>query len=102
MRGLLLGIVCLIGILVGCADQSDTDQANEINKLKKQLEQLSLEKDTLKEEKTTLELAMNEEVNKDYSMILAKDIEKYPVALYKTTKIDIDGDGEDDGEEMDF
>ena len=96
MRGLLVGIVCLIGILVGCTDQSDTDQANEINKLKKQLEQLSLEKDTLVEEKNALELAMNEEVNKDYSMILAKDIEKYPVALYKTTKIDIDGDGEDE------
>ncbi|MCM3359614.1 hypothetical protein [Psychrobacillus sp. MER TA 171] len=96
MRGFLLGIVCLIGILVGCTDQSDTDQANEINKLKKQLEQLSLEKDNLEEEKNTLELAMSEEANRDYSMILAKDIEKYPYALYKTASIDIDEDGEDE------
>lgn len=96
MRGLLLVIVCLIGILVGCTDQSDSVQTQEINELKKQLEQLTEEKDNLQEEKKELELAMNEEVNKDYSMILAKDIEKYPVALYKTTKIDIDGDGEDE------
>lgn len=51
MRGLLLVIACFIGILVGCTDQSDSDQTQEINELKKQLEQLSIEKDNLEEEK---------------------------------------------------
>src|SRR4051794_25029261 len=89
MRRLLLGIVCLVGILVGCTDQSNTDQTKDINELKEQIEQLSLEKDallnTVEEERKALELAMNQQVNNDYSMILAKDIEKYPQTLYKKT-----------------
>lgn len=105
MRKLLLGSVCLVGMLAGCTDQSNTDESNadqskEINELKKQIEQLSLEKDALlnilEEERKALELAMNEQVNNDYSMILAKDIEKYPQTLYKTTTLDMDGDGEDE------
>lgn len=51
MRVLVLVIVCLIGILVGCTDQSDSDQTQEIHELKKQLEQLTEEKDNLQEEK---------------------------------------------------
>ena len=100
MRRLLLGIVCLVGILVGCTDQSNTDQTKDINELKEQIEQLSLEKDallnTVEEERKALELAMNQQVNNDYSMILAKDIEKYPQTLYKKTTVDIDGDGEEE------
>jgi len=100
MRKLLLGIVILTCILSGCTDRSNTDQTDEINELKKQIEQISLEKDTLintiEEEKKALELAMNEQINNDYSMIVAKDIEKYPQTLYKTTTLDTDGDGEEE------
>jgi len=100
MRRLLLGIVCLVGALVGCTDQSNTDQTEDINELKEQIEQLSLEKDallnTVEEERKTLELAMNQQVNSDYSMILEKEIEKYPQTLYKKTLEDIDGDGEEE------
>ena len=100
MRRLLLVIVCLVGILVGCTNQSNTDQTKDINELKKQIEQISLEKDalltTLEEERKALELAMNQQVSNDYSMILAKDIEKYPQTLYKKTTADINGDGEEE------
>lgn len=100
MRRLLLGIVCLVGILVGCTYQSNADQTKDINKLKEQIEQLSLEKNallnTVEEERKALELAMNQQVNSDYSMILAKDIEKYPQTLYKKTTVDIDEDGEEE------
>lgn len=100
MRRPLLGIVCTVGILVGCTDQSNTDQTKDIDELKKQIEQLSLENntllDTVEEERKALELAMNEQVNSDYSMILAKEIEKYPQTLYKKTTEDIDGDGEEE------
>jgi hypothetical protein len=92
MWRLLLGIVCLVGILVGCTNQSDTDQT-----LKEQIEQLSLELNTVEEEKKALEeLAVNQQVNSDYSMMLAKDIEKYPQTLYKKTTVDIDGDDEEE------
>ncbi|WP_153009904.1 hypothetical protein [Sporosarcina koreensis] len=100
MRKLLLGSVCLIGMLSGCTDQTNADQTNEINELKKQIEQISSEKDafvnTLEEEKKALELDLNQQVNNDYSMIVAKDIEKYPQTLYKTTTLDMDGDGEEE------
>ena len=100
MRRLLLGIGCLVGILVGCTYQSNADQTKDINKLKEQIEQLSLEKNallnTVEEERKALELAMNQQVNSDYSMILAKDIEKYPQTLYKKTTVDIDEDGEEE------
>ncbi|MFC5605125.1 hypothetical protein [Sporosarcina koreensis] len=105
MRRLLLGIVCVAGILGGCtdrsnSDQSNTDQTKEINELKKRIEQISSEKEalvnTIEEEREALELAMNQQVNNDYSMIVAKDIEKYPKTLYKSTTLDLDGDGEDE------
>lgn len=100
MRKLLLGIACLVGILVGCTEQSNTDQTKDINELNKKIEQLSLEKDALlnnvEEEKKALELAMNQQVNSDYSIIPAKDIEKYPQTLYKKVTVDIDGDGEEE------
>jgi hypothetical protein len=100
MRRLLLGILCLAGILVGCTAQSNTDQTNEINDLKKQIDQMSLENDallnTIEDERKALELAMNQQVNNDYSMTLAKDIEKYPQTLYKKKTFDIDGDGEEE------
>ncbi|MCG7343715.1 hypothetical protein MHZ92_06195 [Sporosarcina sp. ACRSL] len=105
MRKLLLGSVCVVGLLSGCTDQSNanqetTDQAREINELKKQIEQISLEKDavekTLEEERIAFELAINEQVNNDYSMIVAKEIENYPQSLYKKTALDLDGDGEEE------
>ncbi|MFS0688807.1 hypothetical protein AB1K89_06155 [Sporosarcina sp. 179-K 8C2 HS] len=102
MRKLLLGSVCLVGILAGCTEKSNSnaDQTEEINELIKQIEQLSLEKEalltTVEEEREALELAMNQQVNYDYSMIQAKDIEKYPQTLYKQTALDMDGDGEDE------
>jgi hypothetical protein len=100
MRRLLLGAVCSVGIISGCTDQSNAEQTKEMSELKKQIEQISLEKDvlvnTLEEEKKALEAAMNEQVNNDYSMIVAKDIEKYPQTLYKTTTLDLDGDGEEE------
>lgn len=94
-----------MGILAGCTDQSNADESNadqtkEINELKKQIEQISLEKDalinTLEEEKKALELDLNQYMNNDYSMIVAKDIEKYPQTLYNTTTLDMDGDGEEE------
>ena len=105
MRKLLLGSVCAVGLLSGCTDQSNAnketiDQAREINELKKQIEQISLEKDavekTLEEERIAFELAINEQVNNDYSMIVAKEIEKYPQSLYKEVTLDLDGDGEEE------
>ncbi|WP_432360412.1 hypothetical protein [Sporosarcina sp. UB5] len=107
MRKLLLGSVCLVGILVGCTNPSNADQSNangdlteEINELKKQIEELSLERDallhTVEEERKALELIMNEQVNDDYAMIVAKDIENYPQTLYKTVTLDLDGDGEEE------
>ena len=100
MRKFLLGIICLAGILAGCSDQSKKDQTKDMNELKKQIEQISLEKDallnTLEEERKALELVMNQQVNNDYSMILAKDIEKYPQTLYKKISVDIDRDGEEE------
>lgn len=100
MRRMLLGILCLVGILVGCTAPSNTDQTKDINDLKKQIDQITLEKDallsTIEEERKALELAMNQEVNKDNSMILAKDIETYPQVLYKRKTFDIDGDGEEE------
>ena len=100
MKRLLLGILCLVGIRVGCTAQSKTDQTKEINDLKKQIDQMSLENDallnTIEEERKALELAMNQQATNDYSMILAKDIEKYPQTLYKKKTIDIDGDGEEE------
>lgn len=106
MRRLLLGTVCVVSMLGGCADQSTSIQSNneqtkEINDLKKQIEEISAEKDelltTLKEERETLELAMNQQVdNDDYSMIQAKDIDKYPQTLYKSVTFDTDGDGEEE------
>lgn len=97
MRKSLLGIVCLVGILVGCAAQANTDQTNDINDLKKKIEQISLENEallkTLEEDRKALELAMNQQVNDDYSIISAIDIEKYPQTLYKKTTLDIDEDG---------
>ncbi len=100
MRKLLLGIICLVGILAGCTNQSNKDQTKDMNELKKQIEQISLEKDallnTLEEERKALEIAMNQQVNNDYSMILAKNVEKYPQTLYKKISVDIDGDGEEE------
>lgn len=100
MRRLLLGSVCLVGILSGCTDQTNADQTTEINELKKQIEQISSEKDslinTLEKEKRALELDLNQQVSNDYSMIEAKDIEKYPQTLYKSATLDMDGDGEEE------
>ena len=97
MRRFLLGIVCLVGILAGCTDQSNADQTKE---LKEQVEQLSLERDallnTVEEKEKALELAINQQINRDYSMILAKEIEKYPQTLYKSATLDIDEDGEEE------
>ena len=104
MWRLLLGIVCIVGILVGCTKQSNIGQTKDINELNEKIEQLSLEKDallnTVEEERKALELAMNQQLNNDYSMILAEDIGKYPQTLYKTTTVDIDGDGEEEAIEL--
>ncbi|MEH7391727.1 hypothetical protein [Bacillus sp. JJ1474] len=95
MKRYLPGIVILTaGILAGCTNQVNADPAKEINDLKKQIERLSIEnedlKNTVEEQKEALE------VNNDYSIILAKDIEKYPQSLYKETTLDIDQDGEEE------
>ncbi|MDN4606231.1 hypothetical protein [Sporosarcina highlanderae] len=114
MRKLLLGTVCLTGILVACTDQGDVDKgnadqvntehANEINELKKQIEQISLEKDTLlktiEEEREALERAMNQQVSYYNSIIHAKEIEKYPQTLYKKVTLDLDRDGEEEVVEL--
>ncbi|MDW0118238.1 hypothetical protein QTL97_14995 [Sporosarcina thermotolerans] len=109
MRKLLLGTICLTGILVGCTDQGkvdqvNTNQANEISKLKEQIEQISLEKDALlkiiEEERKAFELATNQQVSNAYSMIHAKAIEKYPQTLYKKVALDLDRDGEEEVVEL--
>lgn len=71
MRTFLLGTICIAGILSGCT-QLNTDQSKEINDLKKQMEQISLENE-----------ALIKQANSDYSTISAINIEKYPQTLYK-------------------
>lgn len=109
MRKLLLGTICLTGILFGCTDQGkvdhvNTDHANEISELKKQIEKISLEKDallkTIEEERKALEQAANQQVSYYNSIIHAKDIEKYPQTLYKTVALDLDRDGEEEVVEL--
>ena len=67
MRRILLGIISLVGILVGCTDQSNADQTKEMNELKGQVEQLSLEREallnTVEEKEMALELGMNQQMN---------------------------------------
>lgn len=100
MRRLLPGLICSVVILVGCTAQSTTDQTQELNELKKQIEENSVEKDallsTIKHQKEELELAMNQQVNSDSTTLLAKNIEKYPQTLYKSSRFDSDGDGEEE------
>ena len=92
-------------------NQSNGDQTKDIEELKKQIEQISLENEsllkTIEEQKAALELVVTESSNEtpinsndDYAMILAKDIEKYPQTLYKKTTLDIDGDGEEEEIEL--
>ncbi|MFC5602009.1 hypothetical protein [Sporosarcina koreensis] len=111
MRRLLPGIVCLAVILIGCSDQSNGDQTQEIEELNKQIQQISLENESLvkmiEEQKTALELVETDTSdetpmyhNDDYAMIPAKTIEKYPQTLYKKTTLDIDGDGEEEAIEL--
>ena len=99
MRTFLLGAICFAGILSGCS-QSNTDQTKEINDLKKQVDQMSQENETLRktiaDEREALEVAMNEQANSDYSTITAKNIEEYPYTLYKKKSLDIDKDGEEE------
>ncbi|WP_342506023.1 hypothetical protein [Sporosarcina sp. FSL K6-2383] len=100
MKRRLIGIACLAGILVGCTDQSNADQPKEITELKNQIEQIKVENDallnTLAEEREAHEQLMNQQVNNDYAMIIAKEIETYPQTLYKKTALDIDGDDEEE------
>lgn len=111
MRIHLLGIVCLVVILVGCTNESNGVQTEDIEELKKQIEQISMENEsllkTIDEQKAALELVVTETSvetpvysNDDYAMILAKDIEQYPQTLYKKTTLDIDGDGEEEEIEL--
>ena len=104
MERCLLVIVCLLGILGGCVNEQDTNQTNEINQLKAQIDQLSLEKqqleNTLEEERLAFEQALNEQVNNDYGLIQAKEIEEYPHTLFKKVSLDIDKDGTDEEIEL--
>ncbi|MCG7343242.1 hypothetical protein MHZ92_03790 [Sporosarcina sp. ACRSL] len=111
MRRLLPGVVCLAVVLVGCSNQSNGEMTEEIEELKKQIEQISLENEslvkTIEEQKAALELVVTETSdetpiysNDDYAMILAKEIEQYPQTLYKKTTLDIDGDGEEEEIEL--
>ena len=99
----LLGVVCLAGILAGCTNQS-TDQTEELNELKVQVEQLSLENQelikTVAEERKGFDLALNEQVNHDYAMILSQAIEAYPQTLYKKASVDLDEDGAEEQIEL--
>ncbi len=96
MKRFFPGIVFLIaGILAGCTNQVNADPANDLNELKKQIEQLSIENDalqnTVEEQRKELEA-----MNNDYAIIPAKEIENYPRSLYKEMALDIDQDGEDE------
>lgn len=90
-----MGII-LIGILAGCTEQKNANQNNEINELNKQIEQLSIEneslKNTVEEQKEELEHLRNQ----DGSIISAATIETYPRSLYKKITLDIDHDDEDE------
>ncbi|MER1957229.1 MAG: hypothetical protein ABS942_07610 [Solibacillus sp.] len=92
----LLGIACLAGILAGCTNQN-TDQTEEMNELKVQVEQLALENEelvkTVEEERQVFDLALNEQANRDYAMIVSQEIEAYPLTLYKQASVDLDEDG---------
>ncbi len=99
----ILGVVCLAGILAGCTNQN-TDQTEELNELKAQVEQLSLENQelvkTVAEERKGFDLALNEQVNHDYAMILSQAIEAYPQTLYKKASVDLDEDGTEEQIEL--
>lgn len=99
MRVFLIGVACLLGILVGCSDQTE-----DIHELKKQIDQITIERDsllkTIEEERASHEIATNQQISDDNSMITAKDIEQYPQTLYKKITLDIDGDGEEEEIEL--
>lgn len=116
MKRLLVGIVFVVVILGGCTnkpkeEQSNADNSAEIADLKKQVEQLSSEKDaliqTMEEQKRaheSTEVATPSEpqndVNNDSGLIKASAIEKYPQTLYKEMKLDVNGDGQEESIEL--
>ncbi|KOP71011.1 hypothetical protein AMS60_23435 [Bacillus sp. FJAT-21945] len=98
MKRILLCIVFLIvtAMLAGCTNQTNAAEANEIIKLKRQIEQLSIENKALQNTVEEQRKALEATSNNGYATILAKDIENYPRSLYKEITLDIDMDGEDE------
>lgn len=112
MKRFLLGVVCAAVILGGCTnkpkvDQSNADLTNEIDELKKQIEQLTLENQklaqTVEEQNKALEsmeveipVEVPNDANEEGALIKASEIEKYPQTLYKEMKLDVNGDGEEE------
>lgn len=96
LKRFISSIVCFVaaGILSGCTYQANTGEANEINELNMQIEQLLFENKTLQNTVEEQKIVIEQMTNKDSSIILAKNIEEYPRSLYKETMLDIDQDGE--------
>ncbi|WOV87238.1 hypothetical protein QWT69_15485 [Sporosarcina oncorhynchi] len=108
MKRFLLGVVCVAVILGGCTnkpdvEQSNANQTNEMDELKKEIKQLTLKNQTLEqtieEQKRALESTEVEtpsDANEEVVLIKASEIEKYPQTLYKEMKFDVNGDGEEE------
>ncbi|WNS76522.1 bZIP transcription factor [Bacillus sp. DTU_2020_1000418_1_SI_GHA_SEK_038] len=98
MKRFLSSVVLFVvaGILSGCTNQANADEAKEFAELMKQVEQLSLENEALQSMVEEQRKELEEMKGNDFSVILAKDIVEYPRSLYKETTLDIDQDGEDE------
>ena len=99
----LLVMLVAASVLGGCTNQN-SDQTKEINELKAQVQQLTLENQqltkTVEEEREGFALALNDKVDPDYAMILSQAIETYPQTLYKKASVDLDEDGTEEQIEL--
>lgn len=94
MNRKLLGTIGLGLLLVGC---TPADQEKEIEELKKQVEEFSLEKqgliETIEDQKKELEFVVSQREGDGETIFQAKAVEAYPQTLYKEMTLDLDGDG---------
>ncbi|MBY0121764.1 hypothetical protein [Bacillus sp. S/N-304-OC-R1] len=98
MKRFLWGIVWLVisGVLVACSNQTNANETTEINELKKQIEQLSMENKALQITMEQQKKFIEENINNNSSVILKKDIQTYPQSLFKEAAFDINDDGKEE------
>ncbi|MFO1443204.1 hypothetical protein KDN24_08250 [Bacillus sp. Bva_UNVM-123] len=98
MKRFILMIVCLVGvgILAGCTNQTNAVETNEFDELEKKIEKLLMENKSLHNTVEEQRKVIEEQMNNSSSIIHPKNIEKYPLSLYKTTTLDLNQDGKDE------